>query len=183
MATEERGHFIWYELITPDSEAAGSFCDSVVGWSIDSTPTTNGAVDYHLIHRSDDRLAGGMLTLTNDMRANSVEPGWLGYIQVPDVDAAVHEAGGTVIREWTLDAVGRLAFLRDPQGAWICVMPHPACGRSERQERYVFLRGRTAAHLLERAFRRRSRRRHRLLHRHVRLAAARCHADGRPGRI
>ena len=35
---DDRGAFIWYELMTPDAAAAKAFYDAVVGWDIDGVP-------------------------------------------------------------------------------------------------------------------------------------------------
>ena len=59
--------FIWYELMTPDPAAAKRFYDAVVGWNIDAEPVAP-AIDYRMIERGDGGNAGGVLTLTDEMR-------------------------------------------------------------------------------------------------------------------
>lgn len=132
--TNDRGAFIWYELMTTDRAAAAEFYGSVVGWTFgDTSASPPGGPDYRMIQRSDGGLTGGVLTLTDAMCEGGARPGWLGYIHHPQVDDAVArivEAGGTVhIAPHDMDGVGRIALVADPQGAPIYVMnPAPPPG-------------------------------------------------------
>jgi hypothetical protein len=122
---EGEGSFIWYELMTTDATAAGAFYGKVVGWSVDAQASGDSDVDYRMIRRSDGRFNGGVLALTPDMSAGGARTGWLGYVQVPDVDVAVKaftDAGGALMMDNSMDGVGRMALLTDPQGAPIYVM-------------------------------------------------------------
>lgn len=116
----QQGDFIWYELMTPDSDGAKAFYDAVVGWSVDSH-SGMADIDYRMIVRADGGLAGGLLGLTEEMRAEGARPAWVGYIAVPDVDAAVAvieaEHGHLLMPANTLEGVGRMAMVTDPQGA------------------------------------------------------------------
>ena len=78
------GDFIWYELVTSDPDGAKRFYDSVVGWSVESQ--SNFPNGYRMIGRADGKFAGGVLPLTDEMRAHGARPIWLGYISVDDVD-------------------------------------------------------------------------------------------------
>ncbi len=134
--TNRHGGFIWYELMTGDPGAAKRFYDDVVGWSIGDTPTGDGDMDYRMIERSDGGFAGGMLVLTDAMKGGGARPAWLGYVHVPDVDAAVKafaDAGGSsFMPPVDMDGVGRMAMVADPQGAPIYVMaPVPPEGDPE----------------------------------------------------
>ena len=96
---EPRGSFIWYELITSNPDAAKRFYDAVVGWDIEPQPA--GEMDYRMIRRPDGGHAGGLLVLTDAMISGGARPAWLGYVAVPDVDAAVagfdrDHAGGSL---------------------------------------------------------------------------------------
>ena len=125
--SDDRGGFIWYELITDDVDKARDFYRAVVGWEIAaegqamSTGTT-----YRMIQRSDGGNAGGVLTMSDDMKAHGGKPVWLGYIHHPDVDAAVERikaAGGAVhMPPMDMPGVGRMAMVADPQGAQFYVM-------------------------------------------------------------
>src|SRR4051812_50206375 len=79
-------HFIWYELLTTDANAAQRFYTDVVGWSVHSG-TTPG-MDYRHLMAPDGEGIGGMLQLTGQMKAGGGGPPWLRYIHVPDVAAA-----------------------------------------------------------------------------------------------
>ena len=127
--SSDPGGFIWYELMTTDAAAAGSFYAAVVkGWKFgDRVPTE---VEYRMIQRSDGGNAGGVLTLTEEMQSGGARPVWLGYLHVKDVDAtaaAIKDKGGQVTTDpWDQPGVGRLAMVTDPQGAPFYLMaPEP----------------------------------------------------------
>lgn len=121
---EQWGAFIWYELMTTDPEGAKAFYDAVVGWDIQ--PNDGSAMDYRMIKRADGGHAGGMLVLTEAVTGGGARPGWLGYVAVPDVDAAVasFEAAGGQVHSPAVDmpGVGRIAMVADPQGAFLYLM-------------------------------------------------------------
>ncbi len=124
--TTDRGAFIWYELVTDDPAGAKSFYDEVVGWSVqaDGSAMPSGS-EYRMIGRSDGGAAGGVLTISEDMKQHGAKPGWLGYIHSPDVDAdvaAIVAAGGQVHMPPTDLPVGRIAMVSDPQGAVLYLM-------------------------------------------------------------
>lgn len=134
MAEDDRGSFIWYELITTDPAGAKRFYDAVVGWSIaeEAAPLPDGG-EYRMIGRSDGKFAGGVFNFPPGSHDDGPPPVWLGYIHVPDVDAAVAElesAGSKVLMPaWTNEGVGRMAMVADPWGAQFYVMtPQPPPG-------------------------------------------------------
>jgi predicted enzyme related to lactoylglutathione lyase len=129
------GSFIWYELLTFDPLGAKRFYDEVVGWTIAEESVAPG-LEYRMIGRSDGGHAGGLMTLSEEMRANGARPGWLGYIHVRDVDAALaamERDGGTVMMPaWDQPGVGRLAMVADPSGAPFYLMdPLPPEGQPD----------------------------------------------------
>lgn len=129
------GNFVWYELMTPDPDAAKAFYDAVVGWDIEPEPT--GEMDYRMIRRADGGNAGGVMRLTSDMAAHGARPIWLGYINVADVDAAtakIEEAGGKTLMATDIAGVGRIAMVTDPQGAPFYIMtPTPPANAPDAQ--------------------------------------------------
>jgi predicted enzyme related to lactoylglutathione lyase len=130
------GSPIWYELMTPDAQAAKAFYDAVIGWSIGEP--IEEFQGYRMIGRSDGGFAGGVLTLSDEMREHGARPTWLGYIGVDDADAAVasiEQAGGrTLMPLRDLPNVGRIAMVADPEGAPFYVMkPIPPEGRENEQ--------------------------------------------------
>ena len=135
-ATEKRdqrkGGFIWYELMTPNPEAAKTFYDAVVGWDIG--PAVAEYNGYRMIGRGDGKSAGGVLPLTDEMQQHGARPTWLGYLYVADTDAsvvAIEQAGGkTFMPPFDIPNVGRVAMVADPQGAPFYIMkPIPPEGQ------------------------------------------------------
>ena len=126
------GGFIWYELMTTDPDGAAAFYGDVVGWTIKGTPPQDGGIDYRHIIRSDGGSNGGVLTLTEEMRAGGARPCWLGYIHVADVDAAIEAIaadGGKVLMPKTTIDVGSFALVTDPEGVAFYIMtPVPPAG-------------------------------------------------------
>jgi uncharacterized protein len=110
--------FVWYELMTSDQDAAEAFYRAVVGW----TTSDSGQPDIsYTILSAGERGIGGVMQLTDQMRAGGARPGWLGYIGVADTDAkarSIAEAGGKVVMEpGDIPNVGRFALVADPGGA------------------------------------------------------------------
>lgn len=127
------GSFIWYELLTPDPDAAQAFYREVVGWTItDFQPRPDGK-DYRMIGRADGKHAGGVLRLTPDMAQHGAKPMFLAYLSTADTDAkvaAIVADGGTLLMPaMTIPGVGRMAMVNDPQGVPFYVMtPTPPPG-------------------------------------------------------
>lgn len=136
--THPQGSFIWYELMTSDPAGAAAFYGAVVGWTVAAPAgAAAGGVDYRMIVRRDGGNAGGVLTLNADMLAGGARPGWLGYLDTPDVDAAITAIkadGGAVHMPATDLPVGRIAMVSDPQGAPFYIMkPIPPAGAENMQ--------------------------------------------------
>lgn len=135
----DKGGFVWYELMTDDPTRARDFYRAVVGWEIaEEAQATATGTDYRMIARSDGGVAGGVLTLNDDMKAGGATPGWLGYIHHHDVDGAVatvKNAGGMVyLPPMDMPGVGRMAMVSDPWGAHFYVMrPTPSEGQPNAQ--------------------------------------------------
>lgn len=114
----ERGEFVWYELMTTDAEGAKAFYTDVVGWG--TAPFEGSPVPYTMWTKGEAPV-GGVMDLPDEARQAGAPPHWLGYVAVPDVDAAAEKAkelGGRVIHgPHDIPEVGRFAILADPQGA------------------------------------------------------------------
>src|SRR5690606_23696122 len=72
------------------------------------------------------------------MQQGGARPGWLTYFHVEDVDAAVAKAQGlgasVHMAPITMEGVGRMAMLADPQGAAFYVMdPVPPADQPDAQ--------------------------------------------------
>ena len=131
--TNKHGDFIWYELMTNDADAAQEFYSAVVGWDFADSGQVDS--DYREISMSGNGI-GGILPLTPDMTSGGARPGWMGYINVEDVDRmaeAIISAGGSVHMEpQDIQGVGRFAFVADQQGAMFYVMkPTPPAGNPD----------------------------------------------------
>jgi hypothetical protein len=120
------GNFIWYELMTGDTRAAGKFYGAVVGWTVaDRADPQAGTQDYHMIVRSDGGFAGGVLKLSPDMQKQGAHPAWLGYLHVRNVDAAtaaIEADGGRILMPKKILPVGAIALVTDPMGTPFYVM-------------------------------------------------------------
>ena len=111
-------HFVWYELITSDVDAAERFYGAVIGWKSQNSGTPG--MDYRQWTASGTPV-GGLMTIPPEAAANGMRPCWMGYLNVTDLDASVadmQKAGG-IQRMPSMDipGVGRIAVLTDPQGA------------------------------------------------------------------
>jgi hypothetical protein len=119
----KHGDFIWYELLTSDIDAAGAFYAGVIGWTM--AGSGQPGVDYRILSSDTGAIAGAMQILPQ-MAEHGARPGWLGYLGVDDVDASVESvsaAGGAVhTPPMTMEGVGRMAMVADPQGAPFYVM-------------------------------------------------------------
>jgi len=117
------GEFIWYELMTTDSDAAESFYSGVIGWDIKYSGMADA--DYRMLYAGEAGI-GGLMQLDDNMIAGGARPSWTAYVAVEDVDAtaaAVKAAGGAVIVPPTdIPNVGRFAMISDPQGISLYVM-------------------------------------------------------------
>lgn len=122
---DQQGEFIWYELMTTDIGGAKAFYDAVIGWDIEPRSAMPG-MDYRMIRRADGGHAGGAMELTREMTEHGARSAWVGYVAVPDVDAAVAafkaEGGKELMPPADLAGVGRIAMVADPQGAALYLM-------------------------------------------------------------
>jgi hypothetical protein len=110
------GQFVWYELTTPDVDAAKRFYSRVTGWG------TQRFDDDYDMWTSGGRPIGGLMHLGDEMRQQGVPPNWLPYVESDDVDATAAKAaslGGRVVYgpEDIPGGGGRFVVLEDPQGA------------------------------------------------------------------
>ncbi len=113
-----QGRFVWYELMTTDTEAAKTFYGKVVGWGAQSAPAPNTA---YTLFTAGAMPVGGLMAQPEESRKMGAPPSWLGYVAVDDVDATaerVRQLGGKVyVAPTDIPTVGRFAVTADPQGA------------------------------------------------------------------
>ncbi len=109
------GQFIWYELTTPDVDAAKKFYPRFTGWG--TQPFDN---DYTM-WTTDGVPIGGLFQLSDEMRQQGVPPNWMPYVESNDVDDTVAKAtslGAQLLHgPEDIPGAGRIAVLQDPQGA------------------------------------------------------------------
>lgn len=117
-----KGDFLWYELLTTDPDAAASFYGALTGWKAQEA----GPVPEYRILGPGEAGIAGLMALPEDAARAGMRPGWIGYIAVPDVDAAVAaiiaDGGRPLTPAMEIPGVGRFALLADPQGAVFYVM-------------------------------------------------------------
>jgi predicted enzyme related to lactoylglutathione lyase len=109
------GQFVWYELTTPDVDAARKFYSPITGWGTqpfdkDYTMWTTGGVPF-----------AGIFRLGPEQRAKGIPPHWMPYIEADGVDDTARRAtsiGGKILHgPEDIPGAGRFAVLQDPQGA------------------------------------------------------------------
>jgi predicted enzyme related to lactoylglutathione lyase len=111
------GRFVWFEHWSKDAKAAEkakAFYTDVFGWTIKQQQM--GETKYDEIHVGETPV--GMFSNPPDHKANA---SWMGYVSVPDVDAAVAAAGengGALVGEaMEIPDLGKFAHLKSPSGA------------------------------------------------------------------
>jgi len=110
------GTFCWGELSSPEPEKAVPFYEALFGWKV-----THGdnPEDKYLHISAGQQMIGGVVPVEH--RDPSVPSHWLSYIAVTDCDASAAMAaslGGKIIfGPMTMEKVGRMAYVADPQGA------------------------------------------------------------------
>lgn len=117
----------WCELQTRDTATAARFYGDLFGWTArTSASLMDGRYTLFVL---DGKEVGGMIELDADW--GSMPPNWSVYFGVEDCDGVVAEVkrrGGSVVMDAIdVPAVGRFAFLGDPQGAIFAVIQfaHP----------------------------------------------------------
>jgi hypothetical protein len=117
------GVFVWDELGTSDVDHAQRFYEQVFGWTTSDMGEEYGG--YRVFNRGETGIAGLMA-----LPDSSIPPHWQPYVAVDDPDrtaARATELGGAVAAEpMDVPNVGRIAVLRDPQGATFGIIkPEP----------------------------------------------------------
>lgn len=111
------GHFVWYELLTTDIDAAERFYAALLGWSARDASTPR--FSYRLLASADVPVCG-LMALPGDALRSGAAPRWAGYVAVADVDAAADrlaELGGRIYVPPTESNIGRVAVVADAQTA------------------------------------------------------------------
>ena len=105
------GKVVWHDLVTPDMDKAKNFYAGLLGWTFEDLS------DGYAIARYNGRLVAGVAKLDRSGRSSN----WLPLVSVPDMDRLLTEAtaagGKIILKPFDLPSRGRVAVLRDPQGA------------------------------------------------------------------
>jgi predicted enzyme related to lactoylglutathione lyase len=122
MAAYATGEFCWYELGTRDITAAVEFYKKLAHWQTKTHDMGEQGVYY--VFQTEGQEVGGGYQMAGP-HFEGVPPHWMAYVWVDDVDAVAAKAGAmngkVVAPPMDVPNVGRMAFLRDPQGAHFAV--------------------------------------------------------------
>jgi predicted enzyme related to lactoylglutathione lyase len=118
------GAFSWTELMTDDPEAACKFYGQLFGWKTEAGD--NEGQPYHHI-KVGATSVGGIMGKPPGVPADMPSM-WGCYVTVANLDetlAVVKRLGGGVLMEpMDVKTVGRMAVIRDPQGAALSVIQY-----------------------------------------------------------
>ena len=108
--------------MTRDTPAATKFYTGLFSWG---TKVTNNPAGFAYTHwRVGETDFGGMMAISSEM--GPVPPHWMTYVSVTNCDETVNKAtqlGGKPVQPpFDIPDVGRMAVLRDPQGATLAVI-------------------------------------------------------------
>lgn len=113
---DDPGAFCWYELQTNDTDRAKEFYTKLFGWQ------TGGNEEY-IEWKLGEKTFGGMIKIKPEW--GPVPSNWLGYVNVPNVDATTSKAkelGGSIFVEpMEIPNTGKFSVFSDPQGAVIAL--------------------------------------------------------------
>jgi hypothetical protein len=121
----EPNTFVWSELHTRDTAASMTFYGTVFGWT--GKTEDFGGMPYTQWMLGDHEV-GGMMPMPEGTPAE-IGAYWNTYFGVENADATIEQVcahGGTVVVPAADTPVGRLAVVRDPQGAMFSLIEMPA---------------------------------------------------------
>jgi len=117
------GRFCWFELSTPDQNAAKAFYEPLFGWTHQDFPM--GPDQAYTMFEKDGLNLGAAYTMGEQEKAFGVPPHWNLYIAVESADATAEKAkqlgGKLLVPPFDVMTVGRMAVVQDPAGAVFCI--------------------------------------------------------------
>jgi predicted enzyme related to lactoylglutathione lyase len=120
---DSHGRFVWYELMTTDTEAAKAFYTNVVGWGTQDVSTPGMPYILFTVKGSS---VGGLMRLPEDAKKIGERSSWIGYVGVSDVDATadrIKRLGGTVhVPPRNILDISRFSVVADPQLATLALV-------------------------------------------------------------
>lgn len=117
---------VWFELMSLNYDTHLSFYRSVSRWEPAPWQGDHLSARY-TTNFPGDQATAGMLEATNYLPTGTISY-WRVYVGVDDLDAAVQQAqdlGGTVLAGPVDSPHGRMAVVRDPQGAGLPIVQLP----------------------------------------------------------
>lgn len=127
------GSVCWFELATTDFNHARSFYQELFGWTIDPGATESGG-SFSML-KIDDVDVGAMYQIPDDEGSEESSSQWIAYVAVDDIDTAVEhvvaKGGRVALGPRQVATAGKMAMLRDPEGAVISLWEahdHPGSG-------------------------------------------------------
>jgi hypothetical protein len=110
------GKVVWHDLVTPDLDESRTFYGQLFGWQFEQLN------DGYVLARSDGRPVAGMARLD----AVGQPSHWLPLVSVTDIARAQETTqaadGKVALKAFELPGRGRVAVLKDPQGAAFAVL-------------------------------------------------------------
>lgn len=114
---DDRGRFVWQDLITDDVDACRRFYGSLFGWEFQERERLGKP---YLLARKDGRFVAGMAQVARKKPDEPIAQ-WLSYVLVDDIDRALKEverAGGKVlVAPVEISDRVRAAVVTDAEGA------------------------------------------------------------------
>jgi predicted enzyme related to lactoylglutathione lyase len=114
------GAFCWYECGSRDAAAAEAFYTGLFGWQASANPMPGVEDGVYTILAQDGRDVGGLYELSGP-HFEGVPSHWAAYVWTDDVDAVAGQVaglGGQLLQPpFDVPGVGRMAVVKDPQGA------------------------------------------------------------------
>lgn len=116
------GAFSWCELVTDDPAKAADYYGQLFGWSVKEMGAEMG---HYRVVSVGDRGIGGIMSCPEGQK---MPPHWGCYVTVANVEETVAKArslgGGVIVEPMDIPNVGRMAVLKDPQGAVVSVIAY-----------------------------------------------------------
>lgn len=110
------GTLCWADLSTPDPKRASDFYSGLFGWQVIAEPKDPSG---YLHIKNGEHHIGGIPPAAH--RQPGVPPHWMAYFHVDDVDATASKAkemgANLYLAPMTMEGVGRMSVIADPQGA------------------------------------------------------------------
>lgn len=112
------GTLCWADLSTPDQARASTFYSGLFGWKMTEDTDDDPPSGYLHIMNGEDFIGG---VPPAQYRDPNIPSHWLAYFQVSNCDASAAKAkelgGKFCLAPMTMEGVGRMAVISDPQGA------------------------------------------------------------------